>query len=362
MMDFTGYINSCDIRNHHRKIRYQYNALEAAWLVYWCRHITLEEKHEAWKWIVDNMPDQVLDFGRRKNAFQGQSLHRTIADFMEMQDWFIESFTAVSPDTVYTYAHCSEILGDGLEDFDSYSVFSTWQKCIDHILKTENHEKTYSACIYRSRPDEGQYYRQNGSIEIDMKGRVLNVDICFSDDNIDQYIDLDCFFETLWLEFPTPFQKGDIVYISNKYNREEPFVLTDIVFPSWKDGEEERKRRKECGGDCSDMNVWGYYMTESESFPLNGPDKRAQFIGADYDVWWNYMDVEYYRKELKGIDRCLKPISAYLKGELGENLALLLAAYHRIFTEEMYKKTMPLMFTKEGLQATGLMEESDNDN
>ena len=37
-------------------------------------------------------------------------------------------------------------------------------------------------------------------------------------------------------------------------------------------------------------------------------------------------------------------------------LALLLAAYHRILTEEMYKKTMPRMFTKEGLQLTGLME------
>ena len=182
MMDFTGYINSCDIRNHHRKIRYQYNALEAAWLVYWCRHITLEEKHEAWKWIIDNMPDQVLDFGRLKNAFQGQPLHRTIADFMEMQDWFIESFTAVSPDTVYTYTHYSETLGGGFEDFDFYGVFSSWQKCIDYILNTESH------------------------------------------------------------------------------------------------------------------------------------------------------------------------------------LALLLAAYHRILTEEMYKKTMPLMFTKEGLQATGLMEESDNDN
>ena len=361
MMDFTGYINSCDIRNHHRKIGYQYNALEAAWLVYWCRHITLEEKHEAWKWIINNMPDQVLDFGRRKNAFQGQSLHRTSADFMEMQDWFIESFTAVSPDTVYTYTHCSETLGGGFEDFDFYGVFSSWQKCIDYILKTENHGNTYSASIYRGRPDEEQYFRQNGSIEIDMKGRIFDVDICFNDDNVDEYIELALFFKMLWFEFPTPFRQGDIVCIHRKHDSDDPFVMTDILFAS-KNADEERKWRKEYGGDCSDMVVWGYYMTDSEMWSLNDNDKTTQFIGADHDYWWNYMDVEYYRKELKGIDRCLKPISAYLKGELGENLALLLAAYHRILTEEMYKKTMPLMFTKEGLQATGLMEESDNDN
>ncbi len=43
-MDITNFINSKDIREYHREIGYQYNALEAAWLVYQCDSITLEEE------------------------------------------------------------------------------------------------------------------------------------------------------------------------------------------------------------------------------------------------------------------------------------------------------------------------------
>ena len=31
-------------------------------------------------------------------------------------------------------------------------------------------------------------------------------------------------------------------------------------------------------------------------------------------LFWNYMDVEYYRDELKGYNRILKPLSDCLKG------------------------------------------------
>lgn len=355
-MNFTDYINSSDIRDYHRKIGYQYNALEAAWIVYWSRLISLQEKHEIWRWIINNMPDQVLDFGERENTFQGKSLHQTIVDYMEMQNLFIDDFMVEMPNTVYTYSHRSKSLGGELKDYDFYSVFSSWQKCVDYISRTEIPKNTNSACIYRSQPDEGHYFRQNGSIEIDLKGQILDIDVCFTDDNVDRYIDLNYFFEALWFEFPTPFNKGDIVCLQGRVRMDSPFVLTDIVFPSWKDVEKERKRRKECGGDCSDMAVWGYYMEDSECYSLNDQEKKAQFVGVYNDVWFNYMDVEYYRGELKGIDRCLKPISAYLKGDLGDDLALLLAAYHRILTEEMYKKTMPRMYTEEGMQTAGLME------
>ncbi len=365
-MDFSQYINSCDIRDHHRKIGYEYNTLEAAWLVYWCRYITLQEKHEAWQWIIDNMPDQVLDFGRRKNAFQGKSLFRTIADYIEMQKWFINHFTTEASDRIYSFRRCSKSFGEASEDYDFGIVFSDWQKCVDYVLRNidpVNPGDTCSFRICRSYQNEAVEFFFNGSIEIDLGGRIKDIWLPYGDsrDAVDRYIDLKRFFETLWFEFPTPFQKGDIVCIQpNK--RDNPFVLTDILFPSWKNVDEERKRRKEHGGDCSDMIVWGYYMEDSEVPPRNEKDKKAQFIGAYHDYWWHYMDVEYYREDLKGIDRCLKPISAYLKGDLGDDLALLLAAYHRILTEEMYKKTMPLMYTKEGLREAGLMEICKNED
>lgn len=59
-MDITSFINSKDIREYHKQIGYEYNSVEAAWLVSQCNSKTLEQKHEAWLWIIDNMPDMEI--------------------------------------------------------------------------------------------------------------------------------------------------------------------------------------------------------------------------------------------------------------------------------------------------------------
>ena len=71
------------------------------------------------------------------------------------------------------------------------------------------------------------------------------------------------------------------------------------------------------------------------------------------------MDVEYYRKELTGIDRVLKIISNWLKGKFGDDLCLLMAGYHRILMEEVLAKTTPLMYTSEGLALAGFPTEKN---
>ena len=90
------------------------------------------------------------------------------------------------------------------------------------------------------------------------------------------------------------------------------------------------------------MNLYGYMMTDN-----------SRYIDPFAEVWWNYMDVEYYRKELTGINRVLKIISNWLKGEFSDDLCLLLAGYHRILLEEVLAKTTPLMYTSEGLVSAG---------
>ena len=69
------------------------------------------------------------------------------------------------------------------------------------------------------------------------------------------------------------------------------------------------------------------------------------------------MDVEYYPKELTGCYRALKPVSSWIKGELGEDVALLVAAYHRIMVEEEMSRSFPNMITEEGLRLAGLMKD-----
>jgi len=65
------------------------------------------------------------------------------------------------------------------------------------------------------------------------------------------------------------------------------------------------------------------------------------------------MDAEYYRDELEGYNRVLKPISSWLKGEFNDELDLLLAGYHHIMMEEHLKRTVPVLYTKEGLKLAG---------
>ena len=47
MIDFTKFVNSNAVRNHLQQIRYQPTAMEAAWLVWQCETISLEEKYTA---------------------------------------------------------------------------------------------------------------------------------------------------------------------------------------------------------------------------------------------------------------------------------------------------------------------------
>lgn len=340
-MDITNFINSRDIRDHHRKIGYKYNALEAAWLVYQCRDVNVKQKHDAWKWIIQNMPDCKVSNGRIHRDYYGQSVHKTVADYMELEQDFIDSFMRDSG-WLYTYSHSFKCGGEREIDivYDK-GVFSSAEKCIEHILKEEDPEETTFAEISRKRPDEDGYNNHHGSIVIDLSGEIVDVSIVTEDNSDRSVIDHIYFFEDLWFEFPVPFKRGDIVFLRNRLGEEDPILLTDIVIPPNWDHEKYLTMRSEHGGDTSDMNLYGYAMADSG------------YIGPYYEVWFNYMDVEYYRKELTGINRVLQIISNWLKGEFGDDLCLLLAGYHRILLEEVLAQTVPRMYLPEGLKLAG---------
>ena len=54
-MNIFRFINSKDIREHLRKLDYQFNSLETAWLIYQCREATSEEKHKAWEELIETI-------------------------------------------------------------------------------------------------------------------------------------------------------------------------------------------------------------------------------------------------------------------------------------------------------------------
>ena len=352
-MDITSFINSKDIRDYHREIGYQYNALEAAWLVSQCHSITLLEKHEAWQWIINNMPDfEITNVGKR-HPLKGESVHKMLADYMEMQDQFIADYKDGIDGWFYSYTSNYNINSSCASYFHE-GFFSSWDKCVENINDSEYPDDDFIyATVSRFRPDEERKTsRFHGDIEVDIMGQILDVSLGDFAEKNERWYKLDAFFDDLWFEFPVPFKKGDIVWLKSRYRPEEvdPIVLTGIIIPPWRERDDYLKKRQK-GGDTSDMNIWGY-AADMEWY--NG------YHGVYSEVWWNYMDVEYYRKELSGVERVLKPISNWLKGEFGDDLCLLLSAYHQIMSDVAVSKMTPVGFMKEGLKLAGFPVEEEN--
>ena len=51
-MDIFRFVNSKDVREHLKSIDYEFNSLEAAWLIYQCRDAAIDEKHKAWNELI----------------------------------------------------------------------------------------------------------------------------------------------------------------------------------------------------------------------------------------------------------------------------------------------------------------------
>lgn len=74
-----------------------------------------------------------------------------------------------------------------------------------------------------------------------------------------------------------------------------PFVLTDINLEAIENEQTREGIRQK--GDTTDINGRGYFLCEDGS--------------VYYEVLWNYMDLEFYEKELTGPKRTLKAFSSF---------------------------------------------------
>ena len=79
--------------------------------------------------------------------------------------------------------------------------------------------------------------------------------------------------------------------------------------------------------------VFGAY-NKDRYYPLANAESVADIENYKWPVS-DALDMEYYRGELTGIYRALKPIGSHLKGEL--EFDLMLNAYNIILQEERYK-------------------------
>ena len=333
-MDFYRFINFKDIREYHKKINYQYNAAEAAWLVWQCKNAEIKEKHEAWQWIIDNMDD--CQYAERLNYHCDPSIKTMLGKYMDFENRMIKEFFDGTDNNSLYVSKAIYRYSDGRIEYGDWStwdgIYSDFEKCWNSL---EIDDDYYKVIICKKPVDSDR-----NSIELCFdpkdKNRIYEFNLYNKYDLDENDVNLNAFcFEGMWFDFPTPFKKGDILI--NSFHNEGPFVNERINLEELDERVINNVRK---GGDNSDMGYGGYFVTDTG--------------GIFYDHGaWTYMDLEYYQKPLEGKLRILIPVSNYLKGLIGLEGCLL--GYHSILMQGLSEQAQPNWITDEGLSLAGII-------
>ena len=334
-MNIYDLLNSRSIAEYWKKIDYKPDSLETAWIVYFNRELTLSEKWKYWEEIINTMPD--MEIRERVNCCRYDSLHGFLNRFMALSRRFSDWF--------YDNAGCVYTLKDADNDWLLDAAFSSIDS-LKEFIKTEECEDIGTFVIRKLSVDNYQKYPASIKINKDFEA------ICQDDwdygafpCNEDEY-DVLLAFKGMWFDFPVPFKKGDVIYNpyyklgydTREFNgKTELFVVQNVALECVSEKVKKWFFEGE-NGDSTDMVFSGYTQWRD---------------GTVYsEVFWNYMDFEFYNGEFEGAQRIIKVLSNYEKGLINDEL--LMHAYHQILSEERAKNDIPCFYTHEGLKLAGI--------
>lgn len=296
-MDVSRFINSKDIRAYLKETEYPFSALEAAWLIWQCRRLTIEEKHLAWGELIKTMPD--CEIRKRPWTKPQRSLKAFLKQYMNAENRLIGEFSRQGAVTGKRYAWLLFRQYETGEIRDSGLVFSSFETLCAHE-KDASDDAVALHCRRTLLDAENSW---DDSIEAE-----LTPDLSFrrvfcrplkdeKDDEIYNGV-----FEGLWFAFPTPFVRGDLLWFphSNGGMYSGPFVNDGTIYEI---AENEALEWQKRNGDNSDMISYGWHVS-------------GGIIVRDHlDC---YVDAEYYPHtgQMKGEERILRMLSDYLKGEI----------------------------------------------
>ena len=329
-LDAFEFINSKDIKEHLKNLNYKFNSLEVAWLIYQCKHISIDEKHKAFRQLIDTMPD--CEIPERTNTVYKPSLHAYLKEYIIAENDLLNRFIKDNRNCFFEWFHYDTNSGGWLP---SDKCHYTFEECFKNAIwfNTEYGLERFGCEKFKvTKREIGNIY----SVEVlfileKVYSYTINGDI------YDNHKVLHEVFDGLWFDFPTPFKKGDILCEYNIDGSETagfckgPFVMTAIT-------PEKTNRWARKSGDVSDMNAWGYFIDDN---------------GKIYsEVMWNYMDLEFYHGNLNSKKRILKALSNFVLGEI--DIALFSNAYHYVLFEELAKDNKPQGYIREGLSLAGV--------
>lgn len=315
-MDVLQFVDSRAIAQHWKEIGFEPSPLEAAWLIWQSGSATQEEKHRAWRELIDTTPDTPVEWEHW--SAPEKSLHRFLEAYMDMENGWLEEVQHP-------------------KGFVRYCGDDGHYQTLRELLQKDSCTVDGSAYM--------EYLWEDRGIRFDVKnGAVKNAailqwgDFSMAKDECTLYEDC---FQALWFAFPVPFQKGDVVWAprlgkSDKdwFDGTQPFVLEETCV-------EVSQRLGRPLHDVTDMTAYGYFQNH--------------LGGLYHECMHNYLSLDYVSpKELTGKSRVLTALSSFLKGEI--DVSLFARAYHQILLEEYARAVHPLGITPEGLRLAGLEE------
>lgn len=346
-MDFLKFINSNAIRNHLKNINYEFSSVEAAFIVWQSGCCTIEERHDAWKYIVENMQDvRVLDFMTSSyrhdlDECYGKDfmLHEYLRQYINYEERLLKAAKTDEENTFFSFE--MYYAGDS-ETCKDERLFTKYEKLIQAIDEEISDMSEYDLkwiFIKKRWIDCPEKY-----VEIKLKPDKTVFGI-FNYKNIsyEQETDLCHIFDSMWFKFPTPFEKGDVLYqniecCSDYSGKDDPFVLQHLCYWGVDDIEKAKDRHAWC---AMDMLASGYFVM---------PDGQIYA-----DQIHNYLNLEYYDEPPCGTHRTITAMSSFMKNKI--DVGLLMDAYSIILNEERIKYHREhLGITNLGLELAGLKE------
>ncbi len=331
-LDDYDLINSKAIRNHCRKIKYEFNTEELAVLVYRNNKMDILEKISKYQDLIDNYPD--MEVIERINCKHYDSIKVMLKNEIERNKKTYEDFLRKDENSVYTW---DEYNRTTKEYSRSYEIINNLKRTYEETYKSvkdyiNEFDDTISFIITKKFFGEKERLIRAHYNVIDKTPKLVKIY-----DKEDDFLDID----NIFVYMPTPFKKGDILISENpsrcNYGDNGDIFVLDYL-ATWRENIKEYLKRG--NSDSSDMVGYGYYLY----------DDKAEFT---YDNKWDYDSFEYYEGKIEGNNRILKAISSYLKGKI--DFELLIHAYD-LFKIESINKAMPDFYTEEGLKKAGFSD------
>lgn len=134
-MDIASYINSGDIAAHCRKIGYHFSAMEAAFCIGTCLHISLIEKHALLRELMRTAEDDTFPEGSRLyDCYHPRglaTLFSVLEQYLSLEEKLLEKMRTAEPQAVYL----PTILYEFGEEQDNPDIYTTYEKALSRMAE-----------------------------------------------------------------------------------------------------------------------------------------------------------------------------------------------------------------------------------